>query len=891
MKKIFLLIIFTILIFPVYSQVYPNVGVFPFEVLIQEIADLEAYRAGLSGAELAAVDQAISQANIANARLISELNELATLATTRVTEELNSWRLMNLFTGERAGNADYLIRGSVSRLGDQIVLTATTIQRSTGRVLNTSRQAGTAINTLMVESFCEQLASYIPIPNFLLGTWQTTINLVDGPVLCIMEFLDDRTVRVHRFDTWEHNGTNSLVYHGIGSGTYTYLGYRRRNVDLGGQQVIADATIGINLRLEDALPEYISVNISGLRVLFDDARNNFEITYGAIPFGNNFSGPSVYPGERLFYTSFTKIQSRTPYAGQTDFPLMESEIPIQAAPIWSRDLESLVLGQPYLMAESIVVATADGNASSYYMTGTELWSFEPETTVTPFLARSVEGAAYFSDSTGLFKTLNRVGNELWNEVFNEPVSFPPVVGWDGRVFIPVGSSVFTRTASGHPLWSRDLGSPMVTMPILDQAGSFVTALENRDFIRITQFSAIERIALDEIPVIITPIVSNDQHSYILFYQSGRTEKITYNESAPRGSRLSRSSFISFQALPAAAAGRGDRIALLLRDGNVQFIDGSGSLIWTDESHETTAYRRQTQSGPANLNQNNSSIVFDNRGIYIMTTNGITGFSENGRRRFMLRMEEAGSIPGFSEEGMFYTGARDNYIHAYKLDNRALNLRRSRYYGPMPEGNYGLGNPPPSPWSSDPHRWESYEQARMYDIIEEMIDSGQIGENEPIVVAYLHEMIGFFLTEGHYSRTLPRVLISQHVAFIRLLGRIGSRDTIPFLLSIFDNYHEPSVRSASAEAIGRIGVDPDGSAFVSYSFFLAPNNPNRDPQMILSASGSIADLVRFSGPPLAGDGLLLLRMFSNLTWIPLRIRNQINEEIESLYREGLNWTLQ
>ena|GEM_PF-377129 len=884
MKKLFLFIIFTALIFPVYSQILPNVGVRPFEVFIQEINDLEASRAGLTGAELDAVNQAINQANIANAALISELNELATLATTRVIEELNSWRLMNLFTGDRAGSADYIINGRVSRTGNQIVLTATTVQRSTGWILNSSRQAGTAINTLMVESFCEQLASYIPIPNFLLGTWQTTINLIDGPVLCIIEFLDDRTVRVHRFDTWEHNGTNSLIYHGIGSGTYTYMGYRRRNVDLGGQQVIADATVGIDLTLEDALPAYISIDISGLRVMFDDERNNFEITYGAIPFGNNFSGSSVYPGERLFYTSFTKIQNRVPYAGETNFPTTASEIQIQAAPIWSRDLETLVLGQPYLMAESIVVATADGNASSYYMTGTELWTFEPETTVTPYLARSVEGAAYFSDSTGFFKTLNRVGNELWNEVFDEPVSFPPVVGWDGRVFIPVGSSVYTRTASGQPLWSRDLESTIITMPILDLAGSFVTVLENMDFVRITQFSAIERIALNEIPLIIAPIVNNNVHSYILFYQSGRTEKITYNESGVRGSRLSRSNFISFQAMPAAAAGRGDRIALLLRDGTVQLIDDSGNLVWSDESHESIR-------GSANINQNSSSVVFDNRGIYLLTTNGITAYSIDGRRRFMLKMDEVYSIPGFSEEGMFYTGARDNYIHAYKLDNRALNVMRSRYYGPMPEGNYGLGNPPPSPWASDPHRWESYEQDSMYELIEEMIISGQIGENEPIVVAYLHEMIGFFLTEGNYSRTLPRVLISQHVAFIRLLGRIGSRDTIPFLLRIFNEYHEPSVRSAAAEAIGRIGVDPDGAAFVSYSFFLAPNNPNRDPQMILSAAGSIADLIRFSGPPLAGDGLLLMRMFSNLTWIPLRIRNQINEEIDSLYREGLNWTLQ
>ena len=155
------------------------------------------------------------------------------------------------------------------------------------------------------------------------------------------------------------------------------------------------------------------------------------------------------------------------------------------------------------------------------------------------------------------------------------------------------------------------------------------------------------------------------------------------------------------------------------------------------------------------------------------------------------------------------------------------------------------------------------------------------------MGYLMEMIGFFLNDPHYSRARPSVKPPQHIDFIRLLGKVGSRETVPFLYNIFDRYHEPSIKSACAEAIGDIGVDPYGNTFESYNYLLAANNPNRDPQLLLSATSSIAALCRFSGPPLSGEGIVLLRAFSNLTWAPNAIRNQIRAELDSLYREGVD----
>jgi outer membrane protein assembly factor BamB len=555
---------------------------------------------------------------------------------------------------------------------------------------------------------------------------------------------------------------------------------------------------------------------------------------------------------------------------------------VGAAPVWDRDLGDTVLGMPFLQTESAVVACVGGSVQSFYMTGTPLWNFDPKDQVTPFIARSMEGAAYVCDASGYFRAVNRVGRELWRVNLGRPINYPPVVGWDGRVFIPVESQVFCRTASGLPLWSIDLGSPMAAAPVLDHAGSFVTVLQNMDFVRVNQFSTVERIRLTRTPMLIVSLKTDAIDSYVLLYPSGETEKITYTEGAAKGSKLSRSSFPSLAASPAAAASRGDMFAVTFRDGRVSLINESGRVIWTGDSHETTA-----EKGSGNLDQSKASMVFDERGIYSISTRGETCFAPDGRRRFILKMDEASSVPAFSDEGLLYVCGKDKILHTYKVDSKPRTVPRSKYYGPEPEGNYGMGNPPPSPWSTNTNRFDDEQQDIMYNRILSAVSSGQLGESEPDYVGYLFEMIGFFLNDPHFSRVRPAVKPVRHAEFIRLLGKVGSRDTIPFLWKIFDRYAEPSIKSACAEAIGDIGVDPNGSTFESYNFLLAANNPNRDPQLLLSATASIAALCRFSGPPLSGDGILLLRYFSNLSWAPNNIKNYIRRELDDLYKEGLD----
>jgi len=560
---------------------------------------------------------------------------------------------------------------------------------------------------------------------------------------------------------------------------------------------------------------------------------------------------------------------------------------VGAAPMWETAIGDTIRGKPHLQASSVVLVGERGSVKSFFMSGTPLWNFDARGTAVPYIARSYEAATYVCSTGGLFMAINRVGRELWRLNLGRPITFSPVVGWDGRVFIPVDSIMTCRTASGNSLWTLDLESPIAFDPILDRTGSVATVLRNMDFVKVNQFSHLERIRLDRLPVMIVSLNEGNQQSYVLMYQGGEMDKIIFNDSAAAGSKLSKSSLRALPAPPVASASRDAQFVVTLRDGRTLCLNAQGNVIWTRNNHEAVEER-----GSGNLTQSQASMMFDERGIYALTVRGVTAFTHEGRRRFVHRLStECSGVPALSDEGILYACGRDNVLRVYKIDVKPRTIPHNRFYGQEPEGSYGMGNPPPSPWVGDSSRYNNTNQDIVYADIEAVIRSGQIGKNEPVYVAYIMEMIGFFIGNPQYSPVRPAVDPPQRVRLIGLLALVGSRETIPFLWNIFDKDPEPAVRRACADAIGVIGVDPTGRSFQSYNFLLSPNNPNIDAQLVLAATSSIARLCRFSGPPLAPEGIRVLRYFSNLPSVPNYIKAQIRNELDGLFREGLDQPIQ
>jgi len=560
---------------------------------------------------------------------------------------------------------------------------------------------------------------------------------------------------------------------------------------------------------------------------------------------------------------------------------------VSAAQMWETDIGDTIKGSPYLQANSAVLAGERGSIKSFFMSGTHLWNFDARGKAVPYLARSYEAATYVCNNDGVFMAINRVGRELWRLNLGKPISYPPVVGWDGRVFISLESSMTCRTASGNGLWTINLGSPVAFAPVLDKTGSVATVLQNMDFVKVNQFSRVERIKLQRLPTMIATLNEGALQSYVLLYQSGEMEKITFDSAAKDGNKLSKTNIKSLPATPVATIGRDAQFYVLLRDGRSLLLDNTGGTVWTKNTHEAVE-----EKGTGNLSIGQASVMWDERGIYAISIRGVSAFTNEGRRRFVHKLSiESSGVPSFSDEGILYACGKDNVLRVFKIDAKPRTVHLSKFYGPEPEGTYGMGNPPPSPWVIDSTRYSDPNQDKVYEEMRAVIRSGQIGENEPVYVAYMMEMIGFFIGNPQTSPVRPLVKPPQRVRLIELLAQVGSRETIPFFWTIFDRDHEPVVRRACADAIGVVGVDPTGRSFYSYNFALAQGNPHVDPQLVLAASSSIARLCRFSGPPLAPEGIRVMRYFSNLPTLPNNVKAQIQNEIEGLFKEDLDKVIQ
>jgi outer membrane protein assembly factor BamB len=211
----------------------------------------------------------------------------------------------------------------------------------------------------------------------------------------------------------------------------------------------------------------------------------------------------------------------------------------------------------------------------------------------------------------------------------------------------------------------------------------------------------------------------------------------------------------------------------------------------------------------------------------------------------------------------YSGGTDWILYAYKIEDRIL-PERIAIYGSVPENIYGLGRPRAIYAFNIP-----FNEAETRDKLIQIgsaIRAGMVGGNEPVWKSFLL-MVS--------ARDEP---IQLRIAALDLLGRIGSQETIPHLINIFQNDNEPLIRVAAANAIGNIGVDPQGIAI--QSFLHSITRETGDEQILTAIASATGALCRFSGPPLSVTGVRILTMLTAGEQPPA-VRRQANIELASL----------
>ena len=557
-----------------------------------------------------------------------------------------------------------------------------------------------------------------------------------------------------------------------------------------------------------------------------------------------------------------------PLGAETADGIFLQEKETAATPVWREALAGAVTGLPAIQAGSVVVVLDGGHIRSYTLEGKSLWDYYANGKLTPYVTRSREGTNYISKLDGTLIAVNRAGRELW-QLKPGTITSQIISGWDGRIFVPVEKKSFCYTASGYLLWSQELGSDPVLGPMPDKQGGLVLVQKNGDLTEINHFGNVKIRALGEVPSSIIPL---NEGKILVAYKNSEIRLLN-----PPGEiqgkvfgRNTGTALPKLRGVPVAGTSLGNRAALLLSNGKlVELSLPNGKQIWTGDSHLGNNEISQGSKDKVNL-------IYDERGVYVFSRTGGTAWRADGRRLWLLRIQGAESIPAMGDNGILYSGGSDWILYAYKLEDRALPGKQS-IYGPEPEGTYGLGNPPPSPWAEDFVRYDDAQLDSLFSEIAVTIQDGKLGENEAAYTAYLMEISGC-ARNPKASETHPPVHVKHRVEAVRLLGYIGSRETIPFLADLFDKDPDAVVKATAAEAIGRIGVDPDGYAIRAYSKAITATA--RDERILTAVASSIGNLCRFSGPPLSESGVKLLAILER-DFMPAKARAQARRETASL----------
>jgi outer membrane protein assembly factor BamB len=251
-------------------------------------------------------------------------------------------------------------------------------------------------------------------------------------------------------------------------------------------------------------------------------------------------------------------------------------------------------------------------------------------------------------------------------------------------------------------------------------------------------------------------------------------------------------------------------------------------------------------------ESEAAMIFDERGIYVLSKSGATGFTLDGRRLWYTTLENAAAIPSFGDDGVLYSGGQDWILYTYKLEDRMLPSRQS-IYGPEPDGTYGTGNPSPSALSGNFPPFSDVELRNRINNISIAVMAGRVGVNE---IAWTAWLMG---VADRSAGTNPE--IRHRVNALRLLGRIGSRETIPWLTRFFRRETDSAVKAAAAGAIGAIGVDPDGIAIRAFYDYITFSDMPGDEQVLSAVAAATGALCRFSGPPLSDTGIRILTLLS------------------------------
>lgn len=536
-----------------------------------------------------------------------------------------------------------------------------------------------------------------------------------------------------------------------------------------------------------------------------------------------------------------QVYSQTPPGAQSDNSSIRS---------WRLALGASIIGSPMAQTGSVAAVCDDNSLRVASQEGRLLWSFRDRRPLLPWLTRSREGTNYVGTRNGELLAINRAGKLIWRLDLADPLTQAPIIGFDGRLFVPTRNRLRAVSAAGRLLWSRELPGPIENMTFEPNRGGLL-ASSGRALIHLSPWGHLSSIdagrtikAISGAEAIegiegIEGREGVDGWTAVAALDNGTIVRV-------QGDRIQPFASVTASREVSAIAVQEGRVYVLLRDGYLSALAlSNGELAWQEKT----------------LAIGEAKLMVDERGIYCLGRTGSSAYTREGTRLWNLRLSDSPALAAFSDDGYVYSGGKDWVLYAYRAEDR-LKSDRNALFARALDASYGLD------------RVDTLDEVDTFLISrdsgiqmilkesEEALLNGGIADKESETAALL---LAIALSGSNPASAQPRqegaVLPPQRVRALEILGRFASPEQIPLFIRIFRNDRDSHVRAMAAYTIGICGVDPSGRALAAFEAAAINGRDRQDEMLMISVAKATGALCRFSGPPLSERGIRLLTLLS------------------------------
>lgn len=415
------------------------------------------------------------------------------------------------------------------------------------------------------------------------------------------------------------------------------------------------------------------------------------------------------------------------------------------------------------------------------------------------------------------KTLvfNRAGKLSYSLELPGQLQREALQGSDGRLYF-LGKSLVCTSMSGERKWEYNFTSQVSYFTLNANGTEAYVFLQNGNFLRISPYGTL----IDERTLSLEIVKAISYEDFIIALDTSGTLHRFYLKNNTKTEDKS------------ALSGVKDFCASTNKNSFYALTKSAIHKINVNLNHEKES---------TNNAGDGATLILGNLGVTVVGLNRVSAYNHDLELRKELVTKNASALPALSSHGIVYSIGKDWILYAYSFDplfvaSKGTSADYSQKEVAKP---YFLGLD---------NRLESIDGRKyLLDSVEKNIKSGTIGEGEEEAFALSAYVLSLSRNPAPENATPKfRTSASERMSAATILGQLGTIEARRVLIEAFANDTDLAVKAACAEALGKIGADPDGAVSRVFADYVPMMSIQPNERLASAMIDAISALYRTEG---------------------------------------------